>query len=104
MRDQQSKTSCATEWANQSTQEQYDMVKYLCSKCRMHPKRTKKMSFSSLVLRVFNQLKFMGECVLCMEMYLKDNGGGVAAKVPFREHMMRHNETRPTLSQHPRML
>lgn len=41
------------------------MVKYGHFKCRIYPSNINKLPLSSLVLRVVNQLKFMGECVLC---------------------------------------
>jgi hypothetical protein len=40
------------------------MVKFQHFRCRIYQKRTSELAFRSLVLRVVNQLKIMGECML----------------------------------------
>jgi hypothetical protein len=53
------------------------------SRCRICPNRTNKLLFSSLVSRSINRPNIIWECMLNMEMCLKDNNGGGASLVPF---------------------
>jgi hypothetical protein len=68
MTNQQLTMRCATRWVHYSKCEQSGVVKFQCSRCRIHPNKISEVSFSSQVLKNVNQPKFMGECMLCMEM------------------------------------
>jgi hypothetical protein len=90
---------------------QCDMGKCQCSRCRICPNRMTELSFSSFMLMVANQEKFMDECVLCVEMCASQRKWWCSGiRIPFRVGgntrwgTTRPGQARSTSLQHPRML